>query len=132
MAMKKATFITELDVRLMEGDKVWMLESPLIYYSPLVGRIQVPAGFYTDFASVPRLPIAFALFGDKAHREGVIHDYLFRKDAIPETCFSKANRVFLEAMESRGKSIFVRWPMYLAVCVFSYPCFHKRSVGDKL
>lgn len=132
MAMKKATFITELDVRLVDGDNVWMLESPLIYYSPLVGRIMVPSGFMTDFASVPRLPIAYALFGGKAHREGVIHDYLFRKDAVPEVSFSKANKVFYEAMEARNKPFYIRWPMYLAVCMFSYPCFHKRAVGDRL
>lgn len=131
-AEKKPYFISELEVRLVKGDGIWELESPLAYWSPIAGRVQVPAGFQTDFASVPRVPVVFTLYGNRAHREGVIHDYLFRKDSIPAVGFSRANRVFLEAMECRGKPRYVRWPMYLAVCAFSYLCYHKRKVFDKL
>lgn len=133
-AEKKAYFISELEVKLAKGDGIWELEAPLAYWSPLVGRIQVPAGFQTDFASVPRVPIAYWLYGARAHREGVIHDYLFRKDCVGSCriSFMDANKVFLEAMEARKKPFYVRWPMYAAVCAFSYPCFHKRKVFDKL
>lgn len=131
-SIKHASFLTELETSLLNDDTIWELDSPLIYNSPLVGRIQVPMGFQTDFASVPRVPIAFELYGDKAHREGVIHDYLFRKDSFPPVSFMQANRVFLEAMACRGKSWYVRYPMYSAVCAFSHMCFHKRKVHDKL
>jgi len=130
--MSKPEFKTELDARLKDDDTIWVLDSPLVYYSDIVGEITVPAGFETDFASVPRVPIAFTLYGNRAHREGVIHDYLFRKDSKPLVGFSRANRVFLEAMECRGKPWYVRYPMYSAVCAFSYLCYHKRNVEDKL
>lgn len=129
---KSPAFLTDLDVRLKDDDTVWVVNSPLEYYSPLVGLISVPAGFETDFASVPRVPVAFWFYGNRAHREGVIHDYLFRSDSVPSVRFNIANEVFLEAMECRKKPWYVRYPMYSAVCAFSYPCFHKRKVGDKL
>ena len=45
----------------------------------LKDTITVPTGFFTDFASVPRMPFVFLLFGDVAHEAAVIHDYLYRK-----------------------------------------------------
>lgn len=128
----RAMFITDLSVRLKDDDSIWVLESKLVYYSPIIGLIEVPAGFETDFASVPRVPIAFWLYGNKAHREGVLHDALFRKDFMPHVTFMQANKVFLEAMKCRNKPFYVRWPMYSAVCAFSYPCFHKRNIKDEL
>jgi hypothetical protein len=129
---RKPEFLTELEVRLKDNDCIWVLESPLAYYSPQVGNIVVPAGFETDFASVPRVPFAYTLYGNRAHREGVIHDALFRKDFMKWVSFSQANRIFLEAMECRGKPEYIRYPMYWAVCAFSRPCYHKRRLGDKL
>lgn len=39
--------------------------------------LTVPAGFKTDFASVPRLPLSFLLTGDFGHKAAVVHDYLY-------------------------------------------------------
>jgi hypothetical protein len=133
----QSAFLTEFDPRLTDNDSVWIIREPLIYQSPTYGLCVVPGGFYTDFASVPRLPIIYELYGNRAHREGALHDWAFRKDAInPATgkpfTFMEANNLFLEAMECRGKPWYVRYPMYSAVCVGSYLCFHKKNVGDKL
>lgn len=125
-------FLSNLDARLKDDDTIWVLDAPLIYRSDLLGLIEVPAGFETDFASVPRVPIAYMLFGDRAHREAVIHDYLYRIDAKPAATFDQANDVFLEAMEVRGKSWFVRRMMYLGVCCGGRGSYHQKRVGDKL
>ena len=125
-------FLTELDVRLKDDDGIWILDSPLVYESGILGTIEVPAEFETDFASVPRVPIAYTLFGDRAHRESVIHDYLYRTDSVPLATYDQANDVFLEAMECRGKGWFVRKMMYWGVCVGGFTSYHKRFVGDKL
>lgn len=117
-------FTTEFNPTLKHGsDTVWILNSPLVF-----GEIKVPAGFETDLASVPRVPIIYALWGARAHREAVIHDFLFRKDSDPLMGFIEANKVFLEAMKSRGKPFYIRYPMYWGVCIGSYGCFHKRVV----
>jgi hypothetical protein len=123
-------FLTELEVELINDDTIWRLKQPLMYYSDLLEcTLVVPAGFETDFASVPRVPVAYYLFGSRAHRESVIHDYLFRKDSKPVVDFMTANTVFLEAMELRGKTKFVRYAMFLGVC-FSFFAYHKKFVRD--
>ena len=104
-------FLTDLDARLKDDDTVWVIDSDLVYESDIVGLIIVTAGFETDFASVPRIPIAYALFGDRAHREAVIHDYLYRINSCPCVDKSVADDVFLEAMKYRGKGWFVRYTM---------------------
>ena len=125
-------FLTELECRLKDDDTVWVLDAPLVYESDLVGRIEVPAGFETDFSSVPRVPIVYMAFGDRAHREAVLHDYLYRIDAVPAATFDQANDVFLEAMECRNKSWYIRWPMFWGVCFGGSGSFHQKRVGDKL
>lgn len=127
-----ARFLTQLKITLLDNDKIWILDAPLIYESDLVGRIEVPVDFQTDFASVPRLPIIYSLFGDRAHREAVIHDYIFRIDSIPIVSFEISNKVFLEAMTVRNKPVYIRYPMYYGVCLGAKNAYHKRYVKDNL
>jgi hypothetical protein len=127
-------FLTELDVRLKDDDRVWVLDAPLVYQSNILSgfKITVPAGFETDFASVPRVPIAYELFGDKAHRESVVHDWLYRIDSIPVVSKKTADAVFLEAMKCRGKGFFVRYAMYFGVVLGGGSSYHKKRMGAKL
>ncbi len=59
------------------GDRVYRLTEPLIYGSNTLGVIVVPKGFQTDFASVPRIPFAFWLFGAIGDEAACLHDYLY-------------------------------------------------------
>jgi hypothetical protein len=76
-------FLTELDVEQLDdisnsGRGLWRLTSPLVYQSDLTGDIYVvPIGTTTDFASVPRVPIAFLLCGDTASKPAALHDFLY-------------------------------------------------------
>ena len=127
-----AKFLSGLSVELLDADSVWLVTRPLKYQSDILGYIEVPMGFQTDFASVPRIPIAYELFGDKAHRESVLHDYLYRCDSTPPATYSQANNVFLEAMKERGKGFFVRWAMYAGVVAGGWTAYHKKKVADIL
>ena len=127
-----AKFLTELNARLKDDDRIWIIDSRLVYESDLVGTVIVPEGFQTDFASVPRVPLFYALFGDRAHRESVVHDYIYREDASPVATRKQADDVFLEAMKCRGKGFFVRYAMYWGVRAGGWTAYHKRNVGDKL
>jgi hypothetical protein len=128
-----AKFLTELDARLKgNSDDVWIIRAPLIYHSDIAGTIEVPIGFETDLSSVPRIPIVFWFYGKRAHREGVIHDYLFRIDSNPGVDMSIANKVFFEAMDCRGKGIFIKYPMYWGVKFGGFSSYHKKMVGDKI
>lgn len=124
----KSEFLTCLDCRLLENESFWILNQPLFYESAhLNAVIRVPTGFKTDFASVPRIPFIFSFFGDRAHHEAVIHDYLYRIDSVPVASRKDADRVFLEAMTVRGKPKRIRWPMYLGVRMGGFNAYHKLS-----
>ena len=113
-------FVAPLDARHVD-DNHWTLVSELTYGSEVLdGHVTVPAGFTTDFASVPRiLPIVFACFGARCQPEAVVHDWLYRRGS--DVTRAQADRVFLEAMESRGKPWRLRFPMYLGVRLFGWP-----------
>ena len=127
-------FTTNLHVLLKSGtDNVWIVDEPLKYYSELLGQlIVIPLWFETDFASVPRVPFAYAAWGDRAHREAVLHDYLYRIDSKPIVTYSQANNVFLEAMKATGKPWRIYYPMYWGVVLGGWTAYHKKRVKDKL
>ena len=90
----------------------WALHEPLVYESDILGTITVPAGYLTDLASVPRLPMAYALFGGTANASAVVHDSLVDDEFIP---WRVAADVFAEAMKAEGVAAWRRWPMTWAV-----------------
>ncbi len=111
-------FITDLDVRKLTHDAsadkrgTWKLIAPLVYFSDLAGTITVPGGFVTDFASVPRLPIAFLLAGDTGHAAAVIHDFLYTSHQVRR---ETADAVFKEALLVGGEPGWRAWLMWAAV-----------------
>jgi hypothetical protein len=129
----ESKFITELCATLIDEDTIWVLHEPLVYDSKLLNcRITVPEGFQTDLASVPRVPILYLKWGNRAHREAVIHDYLYRIDSIPIVTFSQANKVFREAMIARGKPEDIHEGMYQGVRLGGKSHYHKKYVEDVL
>lgn len=116
-----------------ENEGIYILDADLVYDSDLLKRqVVIKAGFYTDFASVPRMPIAYMFYGGRSHHEAVVHDYLYRIDSDPVVGCMTANKVFLEAMIARGKSLWkVAYPMYWGVCLGGWTKFHKMKVAEK-
>lgn len=122
---KKAQFLTELESRDIDDDDFFLL-SPLRYYSPILGGIiEVEKGFVSDGSSVPRVPLIYWFYGNRAHREAVVHDRIYRakdhavwierldgKKDLVTLQKSVADSVFLEAMTARGKPKWIRNPMY--------------------
>lgn len=106
-------FLTELRVKRIPGR--WELIEPLVYESDLLQRnVTVPAGFTTDFASVPRLPISFALFGDVVHKAPVVHDFGYSEGSENRKTW---DRIFLEALDAEEAGRVRGWLMYWAVRV---------------
>lgn len=91
----------------------WMrLTAPLVYESDLVGPVAVPAGFQTDLASVPRVPLAWWLTGGHGNRAAVVHDWLLDQPGLTRrTC----DRVFREALVASGAPGWRTWLMYAGV-----------------
>ena len=114
-----SAFLTALEVELIDDSCdpcKWRLEADLVYQSNAAETtFTVEKGFETDFASVPRLPLAYLFTGNTAHRPAVIHDYLYRTGIVSR---AKADSVFIEAMEVTGMSWWRRYLMWAAVRTF--------------
>lgn len=121
-------------------------------------RSEAPIGFYSDGASVPRIPIIYSLWGDKVHREAFGHDLWYRKNSVmlivdPEISIAYPNshipKKYIIKKESISKedadwyfrqtiiehktpeySWFVYQPMYLAVRMCGSSSFHRMNVED--
>lgn len=94
----------------------WRINAPLIFASIEQGKtFTVPAGFVSDFASVPRVPFAFWLTGDTAHEAAVVHDWLYVSKIVDK---KTADKVFLEAMKETGVAWWRRSVMWAAVALF--------------
>ena len=111
-----------------DGRAVWRLTMPLCYQGNIT--VVVPFGFETDFASVPRLPLAYWLCGDNAHEAATVHDYLYCIDANPNVTRKRADDTFLAIMEEMGESWWRRQIMHRMVRLFASGCFHVRKVDD--
>jgi hypothetical protein len=109
-------FLNDLVVKVVDGG--YMLTEPLEYQDGQKIYV-VPAGFVTNFASIPR-PARILITGHGRERlAATLHDYLY---------FTKydrrhADKLFLKAMESSGVNWFLRHAMHKAVRVGGW-AFH--------
>ncbi len=81
------------------------LIEPFVFLSPSLGEIEAPAGFVTDYASIPRA--LWSLYPpDGAYTEAaVIHDWLYASHVGPDgepITRSQADEVFDEALRECG------------------------------
>lgn len=113
----KARFISTLRtdrVDFASADRV--LLAPLALSSTLLDRLViVPEGFVTDFASVPRAPLTYWLFGGIGDEAAVVHDFLYETGAVTRDL---ADLVYGEALEACGVARWRRAAMVLAVQLF--------------
>jgi hypothetical protein len=125
-----AQFLTDLDARLIDPGppNLWKLDTPFLFESGVLGFIvEVPAGFITDLASVPRFVLAYLIAGGRAPRAAVVHDYLCNfpdgtmaaDGTLHKVPRAKADYVFLEAMIIDGVPYIIRQFMYGAVRAYS-------------
>jgi len=112
--------VRELDETSNSGRGLFELVAPLIYISPSLSRTLVaPVGFKTDFASVPRMPVIWLLFGDTARKAAALHDYLYT--APHQTTREEADQVLREAAQFCGVGSFRANCLYLGVRIGGAP-----------
>jgi hypothetical protein len=87
--------------------------------------IRVPMGFVTDFASVPRLPGAYLLFGGRANKSAVLHDFLYVERRDREF----ADAVFLCAMKNEEPA-WRRFAMWLGVRLGGWVAYANKPTKD--
>jgi hypothetical protein len=117
-----SSFTDPLEVRQLPGGERWQILRGFTYwtdcddalFAPLEMRCAtaytVPAGFTTDFASIPRL--LWPLIGHPAGRHAqaaALHDWLAR--TASEVPRSRADAAFREALGVLGGPAWRRWLM---------------------
>lgn len=124
----KVRFLTDPKVQL-SGKANWILleDFPCEIWregqTPLI--VKVRKGFDTDLASVPRLPGAYMLFGGKARRAAILHDWLYsigwdRKEA---------DEIFRIGTEQEASAV-TAWFMWLGVRVGGSWVYAKKKDSD--
>ena len=113
-------FKTMLVVSPFGDGKYWYLREPLIWEAKSGETFQVPKGFVTDFASVPR-PIwwlfpPWAKYGNAA----VVHDWCYWEKNIEKRSISRkeADAVILEGMKDSKVCWLTRQLIYRALRLF--------------
>jgi hypothetical protein len=108
-------FDNKLIVEKLDDGKNWRVVRQFIYTTKAGRHITVPAGFVTDFASIPRgLWNIFPPTGKYGHA-AVVHDYLYRQTTLSR---NECDKIFLEAMEDLQVGWFTRRLIYRAVRLF--------------
>lgn len=108
-------FTESLEVTPLPDGKTWIILSDFGYEVGEEGSediVNVPIGFHTDFASIPRLLWAFLPRWGKYGNAAVIHDYLYWHQ--PRTR-READDIFLEGMEVLEVPKWKRKAIYFAV-----------------
>lgn len=130
-----SSFTDPLDVRHVPADGLWQTLRSITYWTdcdcesdaPLPERcdtaVTVPAGFLTDFASIPR--VVWSVIGHPAGRyaqAAVLHDWMYRSGSVRR---SRADELFRESMLVLGVPAWQRWAMWAAVRVGGWAAYRK-------
>lgn len=109
---KHVEFLSDL-ILLVLTDESFRLEEPF-YVICNTDMVIVPAGFQTDLASVPRLPVIYLAVGGRGHKAAVLHDYLYKTGIYDrEVC----DGLFYEALVESGVNKFYARMMHSGVRV---------------
>jgi len=116
---KTELFVEQTSDTANEGRGEWCLTAPLEYQSDLTGDTYVvPVGFATDFARVPRWPVAFLLVGDTGSKPATLHDWLYTagpkgKHPVPDR--ETADALLQEAALAEGMPAWRAWMLWAGV-----------------
>lgn len=124
-----SSFLDPLVVTEISDSIFAIADHPFRYQSDEAKQIiTVPIGFYTDFASVPRFPLIYALLGDTAHEPAVVHDWLYYSAIVNR---EMADNVLYEAMTVFGVEDWRRDMIYEGVRAGGWYAWDQhRKAGD--
>lgn len=122
-------FLDPLELEYIDGHN-WKITQPFEYETKVLkGKcvlIVVPAGFITDFASIPRGLWNILPPTGKYGKAAVIHDYLYRGGMLGVFNRGQVDSIFKEAMAVLGVGVFKRNVMYAAVRSFGWAAWKGK------
>jgi hypothetical protein len=123
-----SAFTENLIVSPLPDGRTWILRSKFSYDVGTEGSgetINVPAGFITDFASVPRIFWWIYPQWGKYGNAAVIHDFLYWEQSKYKK--DEADKIFMEGMTVLGVGKVTAKILYLAVKYFGKWAWNSNS-----
>ena len=99
---------------------------PIIYTTKSGEMISAPAGFNTNFASVPRICYVLLTPMGKHTQASILHDYLYSRACVYDLSRKQADIIFYEAMRDSLVNPITAKLMYYAVRIFG-KSFYKKD-----
>ncbi|EEF0620063.1 DUF1353 domain-containing protein [Salmonella enterica subsp. enterica serovar Freetown] len=114
----------------MLGHYNWRVHEPFAFYlsDDNSDVIEVPAGFVTDLASVPRIFWTLLPPDGKYAKAAIIHDYLYDNALRTK---KEADLIFLDGMTVLGVPRWKRMIMYYAVRLFGRGMYNRKTPANK-
>ncbi|ECG5862942.1 DUF1353 domain-containing protein [Salmonella enterica] len=114
----------------MLGHYNWRVYEPFAFYlsDDSSDVIEVPAGFITDLASVPRIFWTLLPPDGKYAKAAIIHDYLYDNALRTK---KEADLIFLDGMTVLGVPRWKRMIMYYAVRLFGKGMYNRNTPANK-
>ena len=117
-------FKTKLAMTPVAGQRMWILEAPLVYESAVLdAEVEVPTGFICDLNSIPRIfwwlspPTDFP-------EAGVVHDFGYRYKLWPR---ATVDAVYREALEATGAGSVRRFLRFWGVRIGGSSAYNKPA-----
>ena len=123
-------FTTELVVEQID-DKYWKLIEGFEYHVgeyPSDEIVKVPAGFITDFASVPKIFHSILPPTGPYKAAAMVHDFCYQTAIYSKT---KSDLIFLEGMKVLNVSMWIRQLMFYSVFLFGWYAWFNHRRKDK-
>lgn len=117
-------FVTKLIISDYKPNE-WVLERSLIWVGRIV-RVEVPCGFVTDLASIPRPLRAILNVNGKSRKAAVLHDYLYCENKFSR---SQCDDLFYQALIAEGMNKALARTYWLGVRSGGWLYFGKRKAG---
>ncbi len=127
-----SNFKTPLVVSPLPDGRRWRLHTKFVYCRLGGQELTIPAGFVTDFASVPWPLWSFIRPWGKWGKAAVLHDFMYQtrewRNVGDFGAWGRyvADNIFLEAMKELGVARWRRNLMYWGVRAFGWLAWRKK------
>lgn len=118
-----------LDLRLVDEDSRTYELRVARTWTGRDGTFTVPAGFRTNFASVPQLVENIIPRTGRISLPSLFHDWLYTAKLTKRR---HADGIFRRMMRERGIGVVKRWLVYLILRVFGFAAWYGWSVSGLL
>jgi len=127
-------FLTQLTLTAEPQPDLWRVGAPLVWCNPSYGRLEVPVGFVTDLASIPRAlrNLPFLDPNGQSRRPAVVHDYLYSSRLGRRLGKQFADNFLREALLAEGATKGTAGAFYWAVHLFGSFAWDADAAAGKL